>query len=704
MGGFSKRTGPHLLADRGARVTRRQVVAGLFGYPLLAQTVQYRDYSRVLPDYIRGLADEAYRRRNAELGKLTTAGAVEARKHWARKTFWSLIGGELDRTPLNVRKTGTLQRAGYRIDKIVYESRPGFFVVANLYVPDGNGPFPGVLFQLGHSRNGKAYDSYQRCCQGLVKLGYVVLAFDPMGQGERAYYPARDGMTRLSSPDEEHSRPGRQMLLVGHTAAQMQVWDAIRSLDVLAEQAMVDPKRLASTGQSGGGTLTMMLAAVDDRLACAAVCSGNTENMAAADFHPPGPTDDAEQNWPESAALGWDRWDLLHPFAPKPMLIVASAKDFFGTYSPTYISNGRDEFAKLARAYETLGHADRVKWVETPQPHGLAYFSRLQVYNWFARWLQPNGKPVNAEPDVKPEPDAMLWATKSGSVLREVESKTPVSLVREAAAKIQTPEKPEDLAKLIGFEAPVGTLRNMSRVPSAECDVEAIEVESAAGVWCPAWRFLPHGTAERLVIIADASGRNTAWHEGELYQELAATGAAVCAVDVRGLGDLRPQVSPGAPGYTVAHASEEDYAWAGLVFGRSLLGQRVTDLLAFVKALSGAHRITLAARARMCIPALFAAALEPRIAAVHLSGMTISYRSILEAEDYREAFANFLPDVLRHADLPQIARAVKGSVSLAGVVDGEGKSMPADRVSALYGKRISVAGGQAWDVGTLQRL
>ena len=116
-----------------------------------------------------------------------------------------------------------LQRAGYRIDKIVYESRPGFFVVANVYTPEGDGPFPGVLFQLGHSRNGKAYDSYQRCCQGLVKLGYVVLAFDPMGQGERAYYPARDGMTRLSSPDEEHSRPGRQMLLVGDSMTRFQL-------------------------------------------------------------------------------------------------------------------------------------------------------------------------------------------------------------------------------------------------------------------------------------------------------------------------------------------------------------------------------------------------------------------------------------------------------------------------------------------------
>src|SRR5213079_2869036 len=95
-------------------------------------------------------------------------------------------------TPLNTRVTGGFERPGYRLEKLVYESRPGMQIPANLYIPTAVGPHPGVLFQMGHSLNGKAYESYQKCCQGLARLGYVVLAFDPFGQGERTYYRTGD--------------------------------------------------------------------------------------------------------------------------------------------------------------------------------------------------------------------------------------------------------------------------------------------------------------------------------------------------------------------------------------------------------------------------------------------------------------------------------------------------------------------------------
>src|SRR6185436_566440 len=166
-----------------------------------------------------------------------------------------------------------------------------------------------------------------------ARLGYLVLAIEPMGQGERIYYPRPDGSSRLG-PDEEHTYPGRQMILKGISTVRLHTWDAVRSLDYLAAHPLVDPKKLASTGQSGGATDTMLLAAVDTRLAAAAVSCGNTENVACANFNPPGATDDAEQDLVNSGRYGFDRWDLLYPLAPKPLQIQVSSRDFFGTYSP----------------------------------------------------------------------------------------------------------------------------------------------------------------------------------------------------------------------------------------------------------------------------------------------------------------------------------------------------------------------------------
>src|ERR1017187_10500976 len=230
-------------------LTRRALLMSAACLAGRAQTpIHYPQYARMLPDYLSQLARQAYETRNTAIAKLTDTAAIERRQRWVRETFWKLVGGEPQRTPLNDRTPGGFESEEYRVEKLVYESLPGLHVTANLYVPSrGKAPFPGVLFQMGHSLYGKAADSYQKCCQGLARLGYVVLAFDPMGQGERTYYPKPGGVvTRLRSPDDEHTTPGRQMLLVGDTATRLQVWDAVRGLDYLASHPLVDPARLAS--------------------------------------------------------------------------------------------------------------------------------------------------------------------------------------------------------------------------------------------------------------------------------------------------------------------------------------------------------------------------------------------------------------------------------------------------------------------------
>lgn len=660
----------------------------------------------------------AYERRNTALARLTSTGAIRARQRWVQETFWKLAGGAPERTPLNVRTLGSFERKGYRSEQIVYESRPAFVIPANLYIPAaGKPPFAGVLFQMGHSLNGKAAEPYQKCCQGMARLGYVVLAFDPMGQGERTYYPKPGGvLTRLGSADTEHTLPGRQLLLSGDTATRLQVWDAVRSMDVLAAHPLVDPKRLATTGQSGGGTLTMLLAAVDDRLAAAAVSCGNTENFACGGFNPPGSTDDAEQNLLASGELGFDRWDLLYPLAPKPLLILASARDFFGTYSPRYLASGREEFGKLKRIYEQLGAAERIEWGETPAPHALSYYLRTRIYAFFDRWLQGKTNVELAEPPVQVEEDQTLWVGKTGNVVRDFGSKTPLELARSATPpKPATPPRPTDLERILARDRNTSALAvEVSRVPSEGCDLAALEVACAPGVVAPGWLFVPHrkDPSKPLLLVVEPSGRTAQWAEGRLYHALAGLGVTVCAIDVRGTGDLAPEAGRGNPRHAISHASDEAYAWASLMLGKPLAGQRVTDLIAWARALRAfpetrQKRIVLAASGHLAVPALFAAALEPEISMAFLSSGLASFRDLLETEEYVQPTANFLPGVLNVLDLPDAAAmAAPRTVRLMRPMGGDGKPADPARVRSLYSgsTNVVVMADAGWDAETLGSL
>ncbi len=653
-------------------------------------SIIYRDYSRCLPDYLRDLAERAYQSRNRAISSLTTPAAIRERQRWVSETFWRLVGGMPERTPLNARTVGTFERPGYRVEKVVYESQPDFHISGTLYVPTvGRPPFPGVLYQMGHTLNGKGDGTYQLCCQTLAGLGFLVLGFDPMGQGERTYYPGPVPSRSRLGADEEHTYPGRQMLLKGITSTRLQTWDAVRSLDYLASHPLVDPKRLASTGQSGGGTNTMLLAAVDDRLAAAVVSCGNTENVACANFNPPGSTDDAEQDLVGSAPVGFDRWDLLYPIAPKPLLVMVSQRDFFGTYSPNYLTSGNEEYEKLRGVYRRLGEADRIAWFSTPLPHGFSFDLRMHMYNWFAHWLKGESRPVTEEPVIEAEKEETLYVSANGSVVQSFHGETPFTLNRKRSLT----KTPADLSQLLSVDHPgagVGTI-TVGRASYHQTLIEAVEFPAAPKVWVPAWLYQPRTVdpSKPLVIVLEPGGRN-AWHESGLYNRMAVEGCVVCAPDLRGIGDMTPEFSRGAARHARPHNSEEDYAWSSLILGKPLAGQRVTDILAIVQGLSKRpdflrRQVVLAARGMLTVPAQFAAVLEPAIGSLYLAEGLISFRSIVETELYKCSFGNFVPNLLAHTDLPELTVSLAPRrVTLAGTVDGAGNRMTPEAVRAEF--------------------
>ena len=212
------------------------------------------------------IAQAQLQAREDAVAKIRTVSEAEQRKKIVRAKIMDALGGLPDYDgPLNARVTGSLQADGYVIEKVLYESLPGYFVTANLYRPSRPGRYPAVLLQAGHTQEGKAEP--QLLAANLALKGFVSLAFDPSGQGEReqTYDPLLESAAAGWSVNE-HIHGGLQSALAGESVTRYFVWDAKRSIDYLVSRPEVDPERIGAAGCSGGGALTTFIGALDSRL------------------------------------------------------------------------------------------------------------------------------------------------------------------------------------------------------------------------------------------------------------------------------------------------------------------------------------------------------------------------------------------------------------------------------------------------------
>src|SRR5438034_5173116 len=204
--------------------------------------------------YLGEIAKSQWQTRASRVAAIRTPEAVKERQAYIRKTLLEEIGGFPEKTPLHARITGRLDRDGYTVEKLVFESQPRFYVTANVFVPKTGGkPYPAVLGTAGHSVDGKATELYQRVWVSLARRGFVVLAYDPPGQGERLeYFDAATGKPALPGGGTgEHTMAGMQCLLTGTNVARWFIWDGIPAFDYLLTRAHGDSQRIAVGGHYG---------------------------------------------------------------------------------------------------------------------------------------------------------------------------------------------------------------------------------------------------------------------------------------------------------------------------------------------------------------------------------------------------------------------------------------------------------------------
>src|SRR2546426_2629560 len=668
-----------IVASAGSGCSRQPATAtrlsGATGVELGVENAALPDYSHDLERYLVRVASEARRRRKQLIDAISNPQAIQERQRSVTEQVWKMLGGPFERTPLHPRVTGTVERRGYRIEKLTFESRPRLYVTANLYLPAAPGRHPAILCPLGHSTNGKAYPSYQKLFSNLARKGYVVLAYDPFGQGERIEYPgASAGQSAIGGGGtSEHEYAGRRLVLLGANFSLFRVWDGIRGIDYLQTRAEVDPEKIGCCGQSGGGTLTQFLGALDSRISVAVVSMGNTENLGQENVEPPGSADDAEQNIVPALARGIDRADLLYAFAPKPLLVTITLHDAGHTYSPEYVSSSHDLLDEYTRAYGLLGAGDRVSLQATTVAHGYVYEMRRATYAWLNRWFSMKNVDDD-ESSQAVESDATLFVTQTGVVRTSFGGETALSLTRQLADGIPTPSSlsADDvrsrIRSVLGIEESRGAAlaaRVLATIRKPGYRAEQFEFTSDREIRIPGWLLTPDNAGASiptLLYIGEPAAWSSVAEDAFAERLCAKERCRVAVIDVRGRGDCAIGYPPRGRFYFPGRITDEAYlTWFMLMLGKPLLGGQIYDTLRALDYLPSRSDIgapvSLVGDGPHGVIALYAAALDARVRGVALRQTVTDYRSLAFAERYTQPFGIYAYGILREFDLPDVARA-----------------------------------------------
>jgi dienelactone hydrolase len=617
-------------------------------------------FDEMLHRYLLDQARQHFEVRRKAIAAIKTPEDIARRQKELRAFFLRSLGDLPERTPLNPQIVGTLNGDGYRVDKIIFESRPQHHVTANLYIPGGNPPFPGVLLPCGHSDNGKAYSDYQRACILLARNGMGVLCYDPIGQGER-YQMLDDKGKPMVRGTTEHTMAGIGALLIGRELASYRIWDGIRGLDYLATRSEVDGARLGCTGNSGGGTMTSYLMALDDRIAVAAPSCYITslERL----FATIGPQD-AEQNITGLVAAGMDHADYLTLRAPKPTLLTVGSRDFFD------IQGSWDTFREVKLIYGRLGYGERVDLFESDEEHGFTRPRRVATARWMRRWLLQKDDAVD-EPDFPLATDAVLQCTQTGQVLTDFKDVSVFDLnrrrehelkpVREAAVAHRSKEQlRSDVKNRLGL-AQWAVKPVAPRVHEIASE-RSLEFELGPGLIVPALE-LNHGdrAARGPTVVKVGADWNKERADGQASAGGTGGQGRLVLVDPRGMGKTISKEESGRSPSPFGRDWKD--AYIALYIGRPLLGQRVSDLLRILEGLDAAssdedHRGFHVVGVGAAGPVVLHAALLDEhglIKQVTLERSLISWADVVERGISRHQMGNVVPGVLQSYDLPDLA-------------------------------------------------
>lgn len=644
--------------------------------------------------HLMGIADGQLKNRAKAIAKLETAKDWENRRLEVQKKLAIAFGKFPAKTPLNAVVTDIIERGGIRVEKLYFESQPGYFVTAALFLPTNRQKkLPAIVYCSGHSENGFRAEAYQRIMLNYVKKGFAVLAFDPIGQGERRQYLSENGKSRFG-PTQDHSYSGSPTFISGIAPANYFIWDGVRAIDYLVSRPEIDANRIGIAGRSGGGTQSAFIAAMDERvLAAAPECYVTSFDKL---LRSKGPQD-AEQNPMYALALGLDIADLLEVRMPKPALLVTTTEDIFS------IQGARDVFAEVSKAYQLAGKKGNLTKTEDEGGHISTRKNREASYAFFQKFLNNPGDSTDLE--VAPFSEKELLVTATGNVFSSLGGQNLFSLNRYYTADLLKNKNGLQLtssesqkafqskvAEVIGYQNP-GAAKEVvfsGRIRRAGYTIEKYFVQRSEGSVIPMLWMKPENGKNKVVLLLNDRGKKEAAIVGGEAEKLVLEGYDVVLPDLSGFGELSNSHFKG--GDAVIDNVPLNLWYMGILVNKSLVAVHVEEIKLiqdFIKAQRPNAAVSAVGIGVLTSDLLHASVLLNSLKKTALIAPLISYQSITEQENYEPKYLmSAVVGVLPNYDLPDLAEAMTRPVLLIGAVDASGKATDKSHVEQVYQRSI----------------
>ncbi|MBX2841891.1 MAG: acetylxylan esterase [Flammeovirgaceae bacterium] len=538
-----------------------------------------------------------------------------------------------NKPPVNGRFVGkSIEYPEYSIRHVVYQSQPGFWITANLYIPKNRAlPLPAVIYLNGHSGDGKATLKYQKSMIALAKKGYIVLAPDEVGAGERTF-------TGQSQPFQ---------YLVGKSAGGWQIWDGIRAIDYLYTQKnLVDVNRIGATGRSGGGFQTLYLAAIDERINCAAPV------MYVAGYDGMITTDQTHtmDNYLINPRKYFEHQHLVGLIAPRPLFMGVGTKDFFP------IDYAKRTFNKGKEIYNLYGKSDNLELKEVNIGHKDTIVHREAVYGFFNKHLNVNES--EKEGEVHADSASIInfgmpsYSTATLATLAYRESqklpKAPVKLTKK------------ELDKLLGFDAYYDRpLEIRSRSNSLEFNgkyyEETFVFESEPGIYLSGELFYLAKDEQKPVIFLFSNSKSE-------IDRLISNGYNVISVKLRKGSNAHNKTRKGRGPEYLSFTN-------GLFLGKPLFGQKVFDIIRSIDYLTTRIEICDSTQiflvdsdtsSSLALQALVASAVDDRIKKIMVNRPLATFKGTSAQYNNWENWniEIYLPEILEFGDVQDIASLI----------------------------------------------